>query len=175
MIENTTINVSNGTIDTIRDVGRKGESYDKIILRLMEDYKNQLEGRTIVYKELGYMITFEDESGLVMIRDLDREPIRVKHMLKLVNLIEVSKHNESKRTRKKKKPEYIPNLFVREPTLDPDMSKEDRLVYLGRRRAVVMGKMSWLMNENKDYSKLVKELPELRKEVAEIDTELIKG
>ncbi len=174
MSENTTILVSKETRDTIRDIGRKGESYEKIILRLMEDYKDQLEGRKIVYKELGYMITFEDETGLVMIRDLEGEMIDLRHMLKIVNLVKVTEHNEAKGKKKKKEPKYNPNIFLRVPVHTPDMTAEERLASFGRRRAVVMGQIGWLFNENKDYKKLTKELPSLKKELAEIDKELKK-
>ena len=65
----------------------------------------------IVYEDLGYMITFESEDGLVMIRDLDGEAISLRHMLKLVDLVLVAEHNESKRKSKRKRssPPLLPS------------------------------------------------------------------
>jgi len=74
----------------------------------------------------------------------------------------------------KKEPVYDPNLFVREPTPKPGLAAEEQITQLGSRRAVVMGQISWLLNENKDYGKLSKELPPLKKELSSIDAVLIK-
>jgi hypothetical protein len=135
--------------------------------------KCKLEGMKIVYENLGYMITFESEDGLVMIRDLEGEAISLRHMLKLVDLVLVTQHNESKGKRKKKEPAYDPDLFVRDPTPTPSMTAEEQNAHLVSRRPVVMSQISWLLNENKDYGKLVRELPSLRKELSEIDAVLV--
>ena len=138
-----------------------------------ECYSKKLEGMKIVYENLGYMITFEDENGLVMIRDLDGEAISLKHMLKLVDLVLVADHNESKGKRKKKEPAYDPNLFVRNPTPTPDLTAEEQISHLVNRRAKVMGQIGWLFNKNKDYKKLKREYPSLKKELSEIDAVLV--
>jgi len=127
----------------------------------------------IVYEDLGYMITFESEDGLVMVRDLDGEAISLRHMLKLVDLVLVAEHNESKGKRQKKEPVYDPRLFVREPTPTPGLTSEEHIGHLGSRRSMVMDQIGWLLNENKDYGKLTKELPPLRKELSKIDAELV--
>ena len=127
----------------------------------------------IVYEDLGYMITFESEDGLVMVRDLDGEAISLRHMLKLVDLVLVAEHNESKGKRQKKEPVYDPRLFVREPTPTPGLTAEEHIGHLGSRRSMVMDQIGWLLNENKDYGKLTKELPPLRKELSKIDAELV--
>jgi len=134
---------------------------------------SKLEGMKIVYEDLGYMITFESEDGLIMIRDLDGEAISLRHMLKLVDLVLVAEHNESKRKSKKKEPVYDPNLFVRNPTTTPDLTAGEQISQLGRRRAVVMGQIGWLLNENKDFGKTTRELPPLKKELSEIDAVLV--
>ena len=133
---------------------------------------SKLEGMKIVSEDLGYMITFEDEKGLVMVRDLDGEAINIKHMLKLVDLVLVAEHNESKRKSKKKEPVYDPNLFVRNPTPTPDLTADEQISHLGRRRAVVMGQIGWLLNENMDYDKIMREGERLHKELTEIDAVL---
>ena len=138
-----------------------------------EGYHKKLEGMKIVYEDLGYMITFESEDGLVMIRDLDGEAIRYSHMIKLVNLVLVAEYNESNGKRKKKEPAYDPNLFVRNPTPNPDMTSDEQIDHLGIRRARVMGQIRWLFNENKDYKKLKREYPSLKKELSEIDAVLV--
>jgi len=135
--------------------------------------KCKLEGMKIVYEDLGYMITFESEDGLVMIRDLDGEAISLRHMLKLVDLVLVAEHNESKGKRQKKEPVYDPNLFVRDPTPTPGLTAEEHIGHLGSRRSMVMDQIGWLLNENKDYGKLTTELPPLRKELSDIDAELV--
>ena len=135
--------------------------------------KCKLEGIKIVYENLGYMITFESEDGLVMIRDLEGEAISLRHMLKLVDLVLVTQHNESKGKRKKKEPVYDPNLFVRDPTQTPGMTAEEQNAHLVSRRPVVMTQINWLLNENKDYKRLTRELPPQKKELTEIDAQLV--
>ena len=61
---------------------------------------HKLDGRKIVYKKLGRMITFEGERGLVTIRDLNGKLIHTKSMLSLVDLTTVVKHEEAKGKRK---------------------------------------------------------------------------
>ena len=93
-------------------------------------------------------------------------------MLKLVDLVLVAEHNESKRKSKKKEPVYDPNLFVRNPTPTPDLTEDEQISQLGRRRAKVMDQIGGLLNENMDYDKIMREVPPLQKEVTEIDTAL---
>jgi len=93
-------------------------------------------------------------------------------MLKLVDLVLVAEHNESKRKSKKKEPVYDPNLFVRNPTPTPDLTADEQISHLGRRRAVVMGQIGWLLNENMDYDKIMREGERLHKELTEIDAVL---
>lgn len=94
--------------------------------------KHKLEGMEIVYENQGYMITFESEDGLVMIRDLDGEAISLRHMQKLVDLVLVAGHNESKGKRKKKEPAYDPNLYVRDPEPNINLTSEEQDAHLAR-------------------------------------------
>ena len=80
---------------------------------------------------------------------------------------------KSKRKSKKEEPVYDPNLFVRNPTPTPDLTADDQICQLGKRRAVVMGQIGWLLNENKDYDRIMRDVPPLQKEVKEIDAVLV--
>ena len=79
---------------------------------------------------------------------------------------------KSKRKSKKEEPVYDPNLFVRNPTPTPDLTADEQIIQLGKRRVKLMGQIGWLLNDNTDYDRIVRDVPPLQKEVKEIDAVL---